>query len=389
VRARLASPGVVSAVATGGLLLVYLAVLAIVNVGGGTATAVSLACALPVIFIVGPARRRLQRFADRAPASSDDSQAGVAAVTRMLAEATDPAEVLSEATTTVSRTLGLAYAAIELAVDEHAVVVAETGVACVQPESFPLAYAGEHVGRLLACGPDGAALDARAVATLERVAAEAGAAAHAVVATAELEAAGRRIAAASEDERRRLRRDLHDGLGPTLAAIAIQLDVINLDRPDADAILLTIRGHAQSAVEEIRKLVYELRPPALDELGLVGAIRRQADALAPLQVSVDAAGLDGLPAAVEVAAFRIVAEAVNNVARHSGARRCTVWITLADTLELEVVDDGRGIRPDARANVGLGSMRERATELGGTLTVDRPPGGGTRIHAIIPIEERP
>jgi two-component system, NarL family, sensor kinase len=186
-----------------------------------------------------------------------------------------------------------------------------------------------------------------------------------------------------------LRRDLHDGLGPTLAAIAIQLEVIDLDRPDADASLLAIRGHAQSAVDEIRKLVYELRPPALDELGLVGAIRRQADALAPLRVSVEANGVDGLPAAVEVAAFRIVAEAVNNVARHSGARNCTVRIALNGGLELDVADDGRGIRADAHANVGLGSMRERAAELGGTLTISRRPGGGTRVHATIPVKERP
>jgi two-component system, NarL family, sensor kinase len=385
----MASPGVISAIATGGLLLVYLAVLALVNIGGGSATAVALVCALPVIFIVGPARRRLQRFAARTADSADDPQAGIAAVARMLAEAADPAEVLTEATSTVTSTLDLAYASIELVVDDQPVVVAETGVACTQPESFALAYAGETVGRLLACGPDGAPLDARGVATLERVAAEAGAAAHAVVATAELEAAGRRIAAASEDERRRLRRDLHDGLGPTLAAIAIQLDVIDLDRADADATLLAIRGHAQSAVDEIRKLVYELRPPALDELGLVGAIRRQADALAPLQVSVEADRVDGLPAAVEVAAFRIVAEAVNNVARHSGARHCTVRIALNGALELEVADDGRGIRADARANVGLGSMRERAAELGGTLTISRRPGGGTRVHATIPVKERP
>jgi signal transduction histidine kinase len=205
---------------------------------------------------------------------------------------------------------------------------------------------------------------------------------------AELREASERLLDARERERHRLRRDLHDGLGPTLASMALQLDVAASGRVELDPVLLDVRGHAQSAVGEIRRLVQELRPPALDELGLVGAIRRQAEAYPPLAVRVESSGVVELPAAVEVAAYRIAVEAVNNAARHANARECVVRLTFNGALELDVADDGRGIPADARASVGLGSMRERAAELGGVCTIARRSTGGTRVHAVIPIEER-
>jgi two-component system NarL family sensor kinase len=145
---------------------------------------------------------------------------------------------------------------------------------------------------------------------------------------------------------------------------------------------------ARAAVGDIRRLVYELRPPALDELGLVGALERQAEAFASLDVRVEAtAPVGGLPAAVEVAAYRIAVEAMTNVARHSRAQHCRVCVELNGGLELEVSDDGQGVPEQFRANVGLDSMRERAAELGGTCTIERGPAGGTRVRAQIPMPE--
>jgi signal transduction histidine kinase len=149
------------------------------------------------------------------------------------------------------------------------------------------------------------------------------------------------------------------------------------------------RAGIQGAVADVRRLVYALRPPALDELGLVGALREQAERLgAPEHPRVEiqaSAELDGLPAAVEVAAYRISLEAMTNAARHADARTCVVRIALNGDLEVDVLDDGHGLPYDHRAGVGIASMRERAEELGGTCEVQAVDGRGTRVHARLPV----
>ena len=137
---------------------------------------------------------------------------------------------------------------------------------------------------------------------------------------------------------------------------------------------------------DVRRLVHDLRPPALDEVGLVGALQQHAQRLHPLQVDVRADGdLSALPAAVEVAAFRIVTEALANVQRHAGAGHARVRLDVGAALEVEVADDGVGIPPQAPAGVGLVSLRERADELGGTVSVRCPDAGGTVVRAVLPL----
>jgi signal transduction histidine kinase len=147
-------------------------------------------------------------------------------------------------------------------------------------------------------------------------------------------------------------------------------------------------GETQTAIADIRQLVYGLRPPALDELGLVGAIREQAEYLAAstgLAIVVENDALPSLPPAVEVAAYRIAIEAVTNATRHAGASRCTITLRLDGRLKLEVADDGGGLPAAARAGVGLRSMRERATELSGSFELDTEPQRGTRIRVSLPV----
>jgi two-component system, NarL family, sensor kinase len=205
-----------------------------------------------------------------------------------------------------------------------------------------------------------------------------------------------RLVAAVEDERRRLRRDLHDGLGPTLAGIALNAETISnlLAQSDVpakvDERLDRIRHQAQSAAGDVRQLVYGLRPPALDELGLVGALRAHAaslDSPGGVSVVVDAHLDDDhdLPAAVEVAAFRIAVEALANARRHGAARCASLRLWQDDCLHVEVTDDGRGLSAAWEPGVGVTSMRERATQLGGTLHVDASPNGGTRVAATLPV----
>ncbi|HET6391991.1 MAG TPA: histidine kinase, partial [Blastococcus sp.] len=208
-----------------------------------------------------------------------------------------------------------------------------------------------------------------------------------------IESRGQTIAAV-EEERRRLRRELHDGLGPRLSGVAFTSDAArNLIHTDPDAaadMVAQLRADTVVAIEEIRRMVYAMRPPALDELGLVPALRQQAVGLRnrdgePVAVDVTAPeDLADLPAAVEVAAYRIVIEALANVARHSSSASAAVRLERGDDgLRLEITD--RGVRNGAwRPGVGLSSMQERAAELGGTLEAGPGPGGG-RVSALLPL----
>ena len=198
---------------------------------------------------------------------------------------------------------------------------------------------------------------------------------------------------AIEEERRRLRRDLHDGLGPTLSGVAFATDAARnqlVGDPDAaDVLLEKLRADTSSAIAEVRRLVEGLRPPALDELGLLGAVRQHAATLhadggTPLQVTISAPEpLPELSAAAEVTAYRIVVEALTNVARHAAVVELSI---AGDDLRLSVQDDGRGSRT-WRPGVGMSSMRERAEQVGGTLSARSRADGG-RVEARIPIGTR-
>jgi signal transduction histidine kinase len=183
---------------------------------------------------------------------------------------------------------------------------------------------------------------------------------------------------------------------------AAQTLVSQKDSLAACALLERLRVEVQEAILEIRRLVYRLRPPSLDELGLAGALREQAShfshqpadsgqrdcAADGLKVTVDSPlELPALPAAVEVAAYRIATEALTNTARHAHASRCTIRLALDGALELQVSDDGNGLPTSYRTGIGLTSMRERAAELGGSCTIASAPDGGTRVHVRLPIQE--
>jgi signal transduction histidine kinase len=169
-------------------------------------------------------------------------------------------------------------------------------------------------------------------------------------------------------------------------------DLIATDPEHAEELLGGVMERAQDAVSDVRRLVYGLRPPALDALGLLAALRvhvaNHTDS--GIMVTIEAPEeLPPLPAAVEVAAYRVVMEAINNVVSHAGASTCGVLISLDDeagTLTLDVSDDGRGIEEDHKPGVGLSSMRERAEELGGSFRISYMPAGGTRVLASLPLE---
>lgn len=200
---------------------------------------------------------------------------------------------------------------------------------------------------------------------------------------------------AIEEERRRLRRDLHDGLGPTLSGIAhaaaAARNTMSSDPDTADALLEGLRSDAAGAVTEIRRLVYDMRPPALDELGLVGALRQQVDAARtpsgrPMTVVVQADDLPALPASIEVAAYRIATEAVTNAARHSGSDQAWLRVGHDDDHLVVSVRDAGSSHGEWTPGVGLASMRERASEVGGSLDITAN-GDGSLIRASLPLSQ--
>lgn len=383
---------------------------------GGMTAAVAATVLVAILF--QPLRAGLQRGVNRLMyGERDDPIAVLTRLGRQLEAAVTPDALLPAVVETVARALRLPYVAIAVSEEgQSTLLVQYPAPAASWPQSaarsddlppphsasspapsavvsFPLTSQGRPVGQLIVArrAPDQSfSLADRRLLT--SVAQRAGAAVETVRLTADLQRARGRLVLAREEERRRLRRDLHDGLGPQLATLTLQMDaarnLLDSDPQQAGRVLAAVKAQTQAAIGDIRRLVYELRPPVLDQLGLVGALQEQAVRAASGSLAVQVIAPDDLPplpAAVEVAAYRIVSEALTNVVRHSQARRCAIWLCPDDALYVAVDDDGVGVPDSIRSGVGLASMRERAEELGGALRIERRPEGGTRVIARLPL----
>jgi signal transduction histidine kinase len=254
----------------------------------------------------------------------------------------------------------------------------------------PLVHRGERLGDLAVAVPQGRRLSTADLALLRDLARYAAVLVYSERQAEQLRGSRSRIVASREEERRRLRRDLHDGVGPALAAIVLKLNAAQsrTDGRERDALLAEARDEVREAIAEVRRLVDDLRPPAIDEVGLLAAIRQRAEALSgDLDIEVDGPDpVPPLPAAVEVAAFRIASEAMTNVARHSGATLCRVGVRVDGSFELSVADNGHGTLGSTARGLGWTSMRERAAELGGSCTIVGRAGGGLVVLARLPLE---
>jgi signal transduction histidine kinase len=384
---------------TAGLLAVYVAIVGglggLVWVRGDLG--LSLLAAGVVALLFAQLRDRLQRGVNRLMYGQRDEPYQVLSELGRRLEATlVPEAVLPAIVETVAGALKLPYAAIALQRDGAVQTAVATGTPVADPLRLPLVHQHERVGELVVAPRSPTETFSPADrALLTDLARQASAAAHAVGLTGELQRSRERLVTAREEERRRMRRDLHDGLGPALASMTLQAEAARelLDRePDqAGRLLADLTAQLQASTADIRRLVYDLRPPALDDLGLVGALRTHLARVesATLRTVLEAPGeLPALPAAVEVAAYRIAQEAVANMVHHAQARCCTVRLALDEeaALVVEVTDDGVGIAAAPPAGVGLRSMRERAAELGGACVVSARPEGGTRVRASLPTQ---
>jgi signal transduction histidine kinase len=354
---------------------------------------ISLVATGLVVVLVQPLRERLQRAVNRLIYGERDTPYRVISRLGQRLEATLALDaVLPTIVETVAQALKLPYVAITLKQEGEFVRAASYGSPKESLTHLPLVYQNEQVGELLlAPRASGETFTPADRALLDDLARQTGVAAYAVRLTADLQRSREHLVTAREEERRRLRRDLHDGLGPTLATVTVKAeaarDAIAAEPAQAIILLEEIIGQAQTAITDIRRLVYNLRPPALDDLGLVAAIRAQAMHYEHpgLRVSIEAPQhLPELSAAAEVAAYRIIQEALTNVVRHANARSCLIRLMFDGALHLSVVDDGCGIPVDRQAGVGLRSMLERAVEVGGSCVVEALPSKGTRVQASLP-----
>lgn len=386
---------------TGYIVTVYVTVLGL----GGVDTDTSgvpwwlNAISLPIIVLtVRPVRNWLRRGVDGVFDGQHDDPYTVLTAVHQQAEADpDPGAMVPAIADAIAATLRLPHVVIETTLGEAPLTAASGApVAGAEIVTVPLTYHGAAVGSLRASGrrPNEplTAVDRRLLADLAR---QVGITLHAAQLTAALGASRQQIVTAREEERRRIRRDLHDGLGPTLASMRLQLGALRRTIPDANteaaALIDSLRGDVQTATADIRRLVYDLRPPMLDEFGLAGALRNLGaiDAIVARRIEAPDT-LPPLPAAVEVAIYRIAAEALTNIDRHAGASTCTVRLDVSDdAVTLTVADDGVGIGDAPGVGVGCASMRERAAEIGGTLAWTAGPDGGTIVRATIPRREVP
>lgn len=385
-------------------LALYLVVVAVVGTVVPTGPgAPSLVAAAVVALAFAPLRSRIQVRANRMLyGERDDPQTVVSRLGRRLEATLEPDAVARTIVETIHDALRVPYVAL-LAVgsDGEPIEISATGTPTAETTSVPLTYGGVEVGSLRVGPRPGDRVlgrsDHRVLADLSR---HAGLAVHALRLldeaqglSADLLRSRQQIVTAREEERRRLRRDLHDGLGPQLASVALKAEVVRDMLPPDDAtsvdLLDQISAQAEASVIEVRRLVDGLRPPALDDLELLGAIRAAA---APLEAGGIAVTVDGpepmppLPAAVEVAAYRIAQEALHNALRHSGATAVRVQLRrVGGVLEVSVADDGRGLAGRGDGGVGLLSMRERASELGGSFEVVGT-DHGAHLRAHLPVE---
>lgn len=386
---------VMSAIVAG----VYLGIvgLAALSVDGKVGLGWQVGASVVAAAMFQPVRTRVQHVVDRLfygeRSRPYDAVSGLA---RKLEDVPEPEAVLPAIVETIAWAMRIPYAAIELPVGDGWMLAADKGTPPPDCTHFPMTYQGEAVGRLLVGrrtgGDEFSAEDDRLLRNLAR---QAGVAAHATRVTRDLQRSRRELVTAVEEERRRLRRDLHDGLGPALAGVTLGLrgamNRMEVAPEDARQRMLVIESQIESVVADLRQVVYGLRPPALDEFGLLRALELQVENItaehARLMTTIiaNADRLPPLPAAAEVAAYRIAIEAVANVVRHSGATTCRLEVLVDSALRVRITDDGHGFDAGTRAGVGITAMRERAAEVGGVVDIQQGPQG-TVVCATIPIE---
>ena len=395
--------GLVAVSSTIVLLGLYLGAAALtVQLAGSSGPLTALPAAGVVAIALAPVRSRAQRFVGhRLFGIGGEPRLVFHRLGVRLAGSDDPDSLMAAVVDTATESLRLPYAAVQLRAGDAWQTVEERGRRPAAVETIDIAAGATVVGRLVvAPRRDAKALSPIDRQLLEDLARHSGVAARVAALLTQLRAAQQRLLVAREAERHRIHCDLHDGVGPTLVGLTLQLEVaadLAGDGPLGD-LITRLHGAAARATTDVRRLVRALRPADLDELGLPAAIAAAAARLAaPNAPKFDLHGPSRLPelsAEVEDAAYKICLEAMSNAVRHSGATNCSVRLEQRghdekSRIGIEINDDGRGFGDDVPQGTGLSSMRERAEAVGGRLRIESMPGHGTHIDVDLPTTGRP
>jgi signal transduction histidine kinase len=348
-------------------------------------------------------RERLQRGVNRLLYGyRDEPYTVLSQLGQRLESTSQPSSIFPATVQTIAETLKLPYAAIAL---NQRGILDSYGKVQSKQETFPLTYGEETLGELVVSPRQSeesiSKADHRLLSDLAR---QAGAAAHALLLQADLERSRLRVVSAREEARRRLGNDLHDSVGHQLAGLMRGAETASnlLERDPATArkLLSDLVQSSKGAIEHVRSLAHQLHPPELEVLGLADAIREKVQTFEhsnELKISLEADDLPKLSAAVEVAAYYIVQEALSNVLRHANATLCSVRLKMLNditlptltalatpVLELKISDNGCGLAKAKRNGLGLSSMCERATEVGGTCRIENLARGGVSVLVHLP-----
>ena len=381
------------------LALVYagVSVIAGSRLSGGAGPVLAVLAAILVAILLQPARARVQLALNRALyGSRDDPYSALSRLGRRLGDNLAPDAVLTLVAHTARESLRSPFVAISVAGEPGMDVRDGDPENEARALAIALIHKGERLGELLVAPRNGEdTLGGADLRLLQDLAVHAAGAIHELRLRHQLLASRESLLIAREEERRRLSRILHDDLGATLAAQKLKAGGILAALPagstEARKQLAGLESDLSASIRRLRELAYELRPPALEDLGL-------RDAIATLLRNHHGRGLElelrmaepvpVLPAAVELSVYRIVEQAVANVVLHSAARHCVVEIRAGADVLVVIEDDGGGIPAGTRPGVGVSSMRERADELGGTFSLAAGAGGGTRVTASIPLAHK-
>jgi signal transduction histidine kinase len=344
------------------------------------------------ILTFGPLSVLIRRGVNRAfYGRRDDPYVVVTETARRLTGAADPGDGITATLTSLTEQLRLPYAAV---VDDAENTLSASGIALHddEPIRIPITHHGRQRGTLVVGHRRGTiAMTAREVTLLGDVATQLGPALAALEQLEGLRTAQTALVATRDDERLRIQRDLHDGLGSAMTAITLKLAAAtnHLDRDETAAARPLVRGardDLERAVGDVRRLVYSLGDPTAPTRRLADVIAEDIAHIAAttdLDVTLDLAGLPDLPADAAEQVRRIIGEAVTNVVRHAEASTCTVRARCSgDRIEVVVEDDGLGLR-DRPAGVGRWTMAKRAEQVGATLQVLDRSGAGTTVSLAL------
>ena len=340
---------------------------------------VSLIATGLVAVLFQPLRDRLQSGANRLIyGERDDPVTVLSRLGKQLELAIPQHSVLPELVETIAETLKLPYVGISLETNGELVTAAEYGRRSQSQVALPLVFQGEDIGKLtVAQRSSGEPFNPSEMALLENISRQAGAAAHSVQLTADLRRSRQRLVTAREEERRRLRRDLHDGLGPALAAHQLKIGsaraLLDRDPEKVQQILDGLEHDVGETLSQIRHLVYGLRPPELDQLGLLAAVEQSINRHRTASEHTKQEG-------------KVRIDVTLPVLQHAKASQCQINFRLENGfLYVEIADNGVGLSKDRPAGVGLTSMRERTEELGGVIDISGKIGRGTQVMARLPV----